>query len=98
MRMRNVISSLNNKKKDFIKKGFNMEICKNKKTGKTFVYLDEEDNGQLLMITPDGSVKALEPDLFTEPVEIDKEEKLKVEDQGLISNAQIAVYHQLDQH
>lgn len=73
-----------------------MEICKNKKTGKTFVYLDEEDNGQLLMITPDGSVKTLEAALFTEPVEIDEEEK--VVEQGVVNNTQVALYHRYHQN
>jgi len=41
-----------------------MDICKNKTTEKTFIYLDEEDNGQALMITPAGEVKALEESLF----------------------------------
>ena len=48
-----------------------MEICKNINTGQVFVHLDEQDNNQALMITPQGIVKELEYDLFTEPVEVE---------------------------
>lgn len=75
-----------------------MEICKNTKTGKTFVYLDDEYNGQMLMVTPDGAVKALEADLFTEPVEIDDDEEETVVGQGLVNDTQYAVYHRYHQN
>jgi len=56
-----------------------MEICKNKKTGQSFVHLDEDENGQALMITPQGTVKALEYDLFTEPIEIEDDQAVNDE-------------------
>jgi hypothetical protein len=53
-----------------------MEICKNINTGQVFVHLDEQENNQALMITPQGIVKALEYDLFSEPVEVEDKDAL----------------------
>lgn len=50
-----------------------MEICKNKKTGQTFIYLYEDEKDRALMVTPQGSVKALDTELFTEPFEVEME-------------------------
>ena len=71
-----------------------MEICKNKKTGQSFVHLDEDENGQALMITPQGIVKALEYDLFTEPVEIEDEQAVNDEK---INATQYDVYNRYRQ-
>jgi hypothetical protein len=67
-----------------------MEICKNKKTGRTFVCLDQRENGKALMITPQGAVKVLEFDLFTKPV-VDDGKKLAAE--GQINQNQYKVYN-----
>jgi hypothetical protein len=67
-----------------------MEICKNKTTGKTFIYLDEKENGKALMITPAGEVKSLEESLFKDLVEVDDHRSLLIE--GDITPAQINVY------
>lgn len=73
-----------------------MEICKNKKTGQTFIYLHEDENARALMITPQGSVKALDTELFTEPLEVEKVEALL--DQGKINSAQYRIYGQYQQN
>ena len=67
-----------------------MEICKNKITEKTFIYLDEEENGQALMITPDGEVKTLEESLFKELAEVEDGEQLLIK--GEITPAQYNVF------
>ena len=67
-----------------------MEICENKKTGQAFVYLDEDENGQALMITPQGTVKALEHDLFTEPIEVENDQAVH---DGKINPTQYDVYN-----
>lgn len=72
-----------------------MEICRNKKTGQGFIYLTEQDKEQALMITPHGDVKALEHDLFTEPVEFDDDELLVT--QGQINSKQYSVYKRYHQ-
>ena len=71
-----------------------MEICKNKKTGRAFVYLDEDENGQALMITPQGTVKALEHDLFTEPIEVEEDQAVH---NGKINAIQYDVYNRYGQ-
>lgn len=72
-----------------------MEICKNKRTGKVFIYLDDRGDGQALMITPQGIVLSLDHDLFTEPIEIDNDKELM--DQGHISPDQYNLYCQYAQ-
>ena len=72
-----------------------MEICNNIKTGQTFIYLDEEDSQRGLMITPSGTVKALEMDLFTEPLEVEQVDALL--DQGKITDTQLQIYDQYRQ-
>jgi hypothetical protein len=67
-----------------------VEICKNKKTDKVFIYLDEADDGRALMITPLGDTIKLERDLFTEPEDIDDAESTHAE--GRISTAQYEAY------
>lgn len=72
-----------------------MEICKNKKTDKVFIYLYEADDGCALMITPLGHILELEPELFTEPEDIDDAESTHAK--GYISSAQYeayCIYHQ----
>lgn len=44
------------------------------------------------MITPQGAVKALETDLFAEPVEVDDADRLV--DQGTINRRQYRVYRE----
>lgn len=72
-----------------------MEICTNKNTGQAFIHLDVEDNRQALMITPQGVVKELEYDLFTEPVDV--EDKDALEKCG-INSTQYAIYNQYCQN
>jgi hypothetical protein len=70
-----------------------MEICKNKKTGSIFVYLDEQEDGRALMISPQGDVKALEYHLFTEPTEVDEDAKDLLL-QGQLTDKQFDIYIQ----
>jgi hypothetical protein len=58
--------------------------------GQVFIYLYAKDIHRALMITPQGMVKALETELFTEPFEIDSAEVLI--DQGKIGRDQYRVY------
>jgi hypothetical protein len=48
-----------------------MEICMNKKNGKSFIHVLEKNSEEVLIVTPEGSLKVLENKLFTEPVEIE---------------------------
>jgi hypothetical protein len=72
-----------------------MEICKNKKTGQNFIYLYEDENDRALMITPQGLVKALDTELFTDPFEVEKEDVLL--EQGKINREQYRIYGQYRQ-
>jgi hypothetical protein len=44
-----------------------LDLFKNKASGHYFVAVDELDDGNLLMITPDGDLKPLEQRLFVGP-------------------------------
>ncbi len=68
-----------------------MEICRNKKTGQTFIQLEGPEADQSLMITPQGAVKNLECKLFTESVDIDDERAVT---QGKVNRVQYDVYTQ----
>lgn len=70
-----------------------MEICKNRKTGAVFVYLDEQEDGRALLITPQGDVKALEYHLFTELNEVDEELDTLIS-QNRITDIQLDIYRQ----
>jgi hypothetical protein len=72
-----------------------MEICKNINTGQVFVHLDEQENNQALMITPQGIVKALEYDLFSELVEVEDKDALE---KGEINATQYKIYNQYRQN
>jgi len=73
-----------------------MEICENKLTGAVFVYLDEQEDGRALMISPQGNVKALEYHLFTEPTEVDEDIKVLIA-KGRITDRQLDIYRQYTQ-
>jgi len=70
-----------------------MEICKNKMTGAVFVYLEKQEDGRALMISPQGDVKALEYRLFTELDDIDEDIDTLIS-QGRITDKQLDVYKQ----
>jgi hypothetical protein len=70
-----------------------MEICKNRKTGAVFVYLDEQEDGRALLISPQGNVKALEYQLFTELNEVDEELDTLIS-QNRITDIQLDIYKQ----
>lgn len=57
-----------------------MEICKNKKSGKYFVYIRETEYNKALLITPDGDMKNLSLELFSDieehPEELQENSKI----------------------
>ena len=66
-----------------------MEICRNKKSGRWFILLDENINRNLVLITPECKPKTLESHLFDEPEEDDRNTFLN---RGFISKSQIDAY------
>jgi hypothetical protein len=69
-----------------------MEICKNKMTGQPFIHITEKDHKRSLMITPHGDIKALEMELFTEPIYVE-DEGISRESAG-VTLEQYATYRQ----
>ena len=50
-----------------------LEVCKNKNTGKMFVFVREISHGKAIFILPDGGEKTLTLDIFQEIEEIEKD-------------------------
>ena len=44
-----------------------MEACKNKNSGRDFIYLEDRTHRKYLLITPSGTIKSLECELFEPP-------------------------------
>jgi hypothetical protein len=63
-----------------------MQVCKNRNSGKYFIYLQDTGNNESLLITPSVEIKSLHADLFDDLE--DKEESSLIAD-GLISEAQV---------
>lgn len=50
-----------------------MEIWKNKKSGKGFIYIEDTVREEALFVTPEGEIKSLEKNLFEREVTEDEE-------------------------
>jgi hypothetical protein len=68
-----------------------INICKNKTSGKSFIYIEDIDTDRALLVTPEGEIKPLEYSLFDEPEEENKEHCLS---QKLITKQQLKQYHE----
>lgn len=56
-----------------------MELVKNKASGKSFIVLDDYEDSNFLLITPEGKVKRLDRHLFGPQIAVDPEkQKLKM--------------------
>ena len=66
-----------------------MQICKNRKSGKHFIYIQDEGNGKASVVLPTGEIKSLKLSLFEEPEEGNEKDFLS---RGLITNRQIKKY------
>ncbi len=68
-----------------------INICKNKTSEKSFIYIEDIDTDKALLVTPKGEIKPLEHSLFDAPEEKDKDYCLS---QGLIAKQQLKLYHE----
>ena len=66
-----------------------MEMCKNRASGKYFLFIEKRDDGKLLLVIPGGEVKVLDPTLFEDAEEHDIAHSLNT---GIIASQQIAGY------
>jgi len=66
-------------------------VCENKNTHQNFIFLEDASDGKALLVTPEGKIKALEPVLFGESEEQNKDYLLS---HDLITELQIAKYHE----
>lgn len=62
-----------------------MEIWKNKKTGKGFIYIDDTGLDEALLVNPEGKIMLLKKSLF---------EKELVEDEGILTEPQKKRYEE----
>ena len=70
-----------------------MQVCKNRISGKYFIYIQDTGNHEALLVTPGAEVKSLSADLFNDLE--DKEEDYLI-DNGLIVGAQIQRFRQYE--
>ena len=68
-----------------------INICKNKTSGKSFIYIEDIDTDRALLVTPEGEIKPLEYSLFDEPEEEDKDHCLS---EGLINIKQLKRFYE----
>ena len=50
-----------------------MKVCKNKSSGKYFIYIQKTGNDEALLVTPQSEIKSLKLHLFEAPEEMDKD-------------------------
>ena len=67
-----------------------MDIYKNKASGKYFIHVEDTEKGKAIFITPQGEIKTLELSLFEILESMDEDCFLK---RGLISQIQVERYH-----
>ncbi len=63
-----------------------MQVCKNKNSGKYFIYIQDTGNDEVLLVTPDAYIKSLKANLF---VDIEDKEADSLLASGQITEAQI---------
>jgi len=68
-----------------------LTLYRNRSSGKYFVFLEEEDAGKILLVTPTGQIKALERNLFESALE---EKEKQAVSRGLISAEQAKCYRE----
>jgi hypothetical protein len=71
-----------------------MEVCKNKDSGKYFIYLRDCGPGGILLVTPEAQVKPLRTNLFDEVEEFSEEYLIE---NDLISHDQIRKFNEYQQ-
>lgn len=71
-----------------------MDICKNKKSNRYFIYIGKTGNKEQLLITPDAQIKSLKNDLFYD-IEEDDEDRLLGD--GKITEAQVKRFREYEQ-
>jgi len=70
-----------------------MQVCKNKNSGKYFIYIQDTGNDEALLVTSGAEIKSLSAALFGETE--DKEEDSLIAN-DLITDAQIQRFHQYE--
>ncbi len=58
-----------------LEESFSMELVKNKASGKFFIVLDDNEDADFLLITPEGKVKRLDRHLFGPQVAVDSKNR-----------------------
>jgi len=48
-----------------------MQVCKNKKSGKYFIYIQDTGNNEVLLITPEADIKSLDATLFEDSEDLE---------------------------
>jgi len=70
-----------------------MQVCKNKNSGKYFIYIQDTGNEETLLVTPGAEIKSLSAALFGELEDKDEDNLIA---NGIIADAQIQRFHQYE--
>ena len=72
-----------------------MRICKNRRSGKYFVFIDYVNGDHILAITPKNEIKELEGHLFEDPIEKDEVAFLC---DGIVTKSQVETYRRHEEN
>lgn len=72
-----------------------MEVCKNKDSGKYFIFLEDIGLEKILLVTPDANVKPLKSNLFDEVEDLSEESLIE---NSFVSEDQVRVYREYQQN
>lgn len=72
-----------------------IEICKNIHSKEYFIFINQDNEDKLLLVTPENKIRVLEENLFEDP--IDGEIEYFIE-RGLISESQVQTYQNYNEN
>ena len=68
-----------------------MEICKNKRSNKYFIYIEKTGRDEALLVTPEAQIKSLKLNLFNE---IEDREEAALLKNKILTEAQVKRFHE----
>ena len=72
-----------------------MEVCKNKDSGKYFIFLEDIGLEKILLVTPEANVKPLKSNLFDEVEDLSEEYLIE---NSFVSEDQVRVYREFQKN
>jgi hypothetical protein len=67
-----------------------MEICKNVRSNRYFIYIGDTGNGEALLINPEAEIKSLKLDLFHE---VEEQDETYLLENNIVTESQVKRFH-----